>query len=294
MPQTMYSGQVVTSPLQSGSPYSSVSSASPDGHIYSPTHYDHHPSTHQMPMTSSGMMSSPHQGGQIGSPPQQQHYHSPSPYKQEIHSPGEYSAQPANVEYIHPSGSPPYHHPPSVVPSTAASIPHLIPYTNVSTTPCTSGLTTYFDVMTGEPAIYTMPGTHPHMSMVDSFTVQSHQLPPFTHAFEGAMVSHNGQITDQHSQSGLPLAIKHVRNDYGVTGIEYYHPPSPQMTVEGHPPTMMYHHPDMCSGTSPIPPDLCSGLTPLPSHLCPMPTIRPRKSKTHTHTSSIRTLYCRR
>ena len=245
------------------------------------SHYDHH---HQMPTTSSGMMSSsPHQ---IGSP-SQQHYHSPSPYKQEIPSPGEYASphQAANVDYIHPSGSPPYHHPlpSSVVPSTATSIPHLIPYTNVSTTSCgTSGLaTTYFDAMTGEPAIYTMPGTHPHMSMVDSFTVQPHQLPPFTHAFEGAMTSHNGSIPDQ---SGSPLQINHVRNDYGggVTEIKYY-PPSPQMTVEGHPGAAMMYH-DMCGGSPPLPPDLCStsGLTPLPSHL--MPTIRPRKSKRNTHT----------
>ena len=198
---------------------------------------------------------------QMGSP---QQYHPPSPYKQEVHSPSEFTQQ----DYAQSNGSPPYH--PVMPPLTSASnVPHLLQFS----TPCTTtgGVpAAFFDGVTGEPAIYTMPGTHPQM--IESFHTQTHHLPPFAHVFEGSL-SPEAQLSDQPPQNSPPLVIKHVRNDFSVAGIDYYHS-SPAM-LEGHS-GMIFSHPDMCSGASPLPAELCSGLQPLPSHLCPMPTLQKR------------------
>jgi hypothetical protein len=226
-------GPVGSPPLQMGSPYSGCSSPA-GSQVYSPEHFEH-----QLPGHSQGM----------GSPP----YPTSSPYQSTIRSPGQYSGSTPSPTYSN---------------MDTVEVPHLISFSNAVTT-CDGPMP---GVFTGEPAIYSI--THAHPQMVDAFSAShpSH-LPPFAHVFEGPL-HHDGQIPERHSSpesycsdSG-PVTIKQMTNEFGITGIEFYHPPTPPNMIEGAP-NMMYP-PEMCGH---LPPEMCGSLPPLPNHLCPIPTL---------------------
>ena len=245
--------QVGSPPLQMGSPYSC---SSPESQVYSPEHFDT-----QIP---------PH-----GSPP----YHpSPSPYQSTIQSPGQYSGHNGTTP------SPTY----SAMDAVEGGVPPLIPFTSAVTTTCGGGVPTVFNTATSDFATYTVPHVHPHM--VEAYVSHQAHLAPFQHMFESHL-HHERHSSPESLCSGdsAPLAIKQMSNEFGIGGIEFYHPPTPPNVVDG-PPNMMYHH-EMC-GPGPMPPhpEMCGLLTPLPNHLCPIPTLgthgRKSESHTHTHTSN--------
>ena len=225
-------------PLQMGSPYSGCSSP-PASNCYSPEHYEHQMPPHSQPM---------------GSPA----YHTPSPYQSNIHSPGQYAGNGS-------APSPTYSNM-----DTVEGVPHLIPFSSAVTTCGTAAIPTVF---AGEQAIYTVPHAHPQMVDTFSGNLPAH-LPPFAHVFEGQL-PHETQIQERHSSpesfcsDSAPVTIKQMPNEFGIGGIEFYHPPTPPNMVEGAPPTLIYP-PEMCGH---LPPEMCGSLPPLPNHLCPIPTL---------------------
>lgn len=254
---------------QVGSPYSMASS--PENQIFSPQNQQFE---HQLPPTSTHILPPP-QNHHMGSPPYGSH--SPSPYQSTIVSPGQYSGH--SSEHIPVSA--PYHSQTGMDHSTVDGVPpQLIPFTSCSTT-C-SGIPAVFDAMTGEPAIYSAPGSH-HMPVLETYSISHNQLPPFPHMFEGPVAS-DDRHADRHSPTkpfcqpeSSALPIKQIPNEYGIGAIEFYHPPTPPNGGEGHPGMMCRS--DLCVPPSHLHPDLCGSLPPLPPHLCSIPTLATTNSR---------------